>query len=272
MIDFFVISTIVLLLIISLWLFGSLKKENAGLDVNSSLSPDVSVESSLKPSIKTSQKLIRKIQKLTSKLSIGTAKHLYNPPSISLEPYASGCDGGDDDSWITSFPRVVRYNGFGRFPQKVYQGDSSTITLRLNPSIRNPSNIDKPIKVYKQGDKLNVTLTVSRKAKEYLEVELMGAGFTVDGEKKQRQLLISDTLYYQWNCLFEKSGSHSFSLVLRVVDTTDNAVQIGCIEQVIKVAQIDHLTQRQVWVLASSAGVISGILTLAEILKNLGIW
>lgn len=277
--DVLIISTIVILLIISIWLYLSLEKVKTNLDIDTSLSPQTSIESFLIPPITKRQILAARIQKMLSWFSmLADYQHsresplpMYSPPSMSIEPHVSGCDA-DGGFGFEAPPRIVKYHGLAQIPLKVYQGDSYNITLTLRPSIRNPVRNETPIKIYRQNDKVNITLTVSSKEKEYLEIEMMAAGFSVDGEKKQRQLLAINTLRYQWNCFFEKSGLHSFAFIFRVVASSGDTLQIGRVEQTIKVAQIDHLTQRQVWILASSAGVLSGVLTLAEILRNLGIW
>ena len=146
MIDILIIPTIIALLAVSIWLYRSLEKVNTGLDINTSLSPETSIHSFLNPPITARQLLVKKIQKyILPKYTLQTSPiRQYTPPAISVEPSISGCDGGDDDSFFESLPRVVRYNGLAQIPLKVYQGDSCTITLNLSPSIRNPNRNEKP--------------------------------------------------------------------------------------------------------------------------------
>ncbi len=61
------------------------------------------------------------------------------------------------------------------------------------------------------------------------------------------------------------------SLVLRLL-TDGEAIELGTIEHRIKVTKLGPLTQRQVQALASVASVISGGLTIAEVLHALGVW
>lgn len=269
-----IIALILILLFVSLWLFLSLQKTKADIDISASLSsPDrYYLKSNLVPS-KPKRKLFAEKTPVWLRELLVRFYREYIPPKITVNEWASGCDGDGGAPPSEIQQRAVKYYGLANIPLKVYQGDSYNITLNLHPSIRAAINSEGKIRANRQGDdKLNITLSVSGTAKQHLEVEMVAAGFTVAGELKQKQSLLSDTLNYQWNCFFEKSGTHSFALVFRVVENPDFISHVGRIEQTIKVAQVDHLTQRQVWVLATIAGVLSGVLTLAEILKNLGVW
>lgn len=172
-------------------------------------------------------------------------------------------------------PRIVRYDGWARIPMKVYEGDSYNITIDLRPSKRGTSANRISVRFRKAEDRndISVDLKVLQHSgrQEYLELEILAAGFAIEGDRKQRQALDAASLYYQWNCFFENSGCHTFALAFRVI--SDSSVQeIGHVEQSVKVVKIDHLTQRQVWVLATAAGIISGSLAILEVVKALGLW
>jgi hypothetical protein len=265
MFDTSIILLIIILLIVSSWLFLSIEKVETDLTVTTSLIPEIFIESYLKPPKKRHELLLNWIQSLFIRLRnlfVHNKKGTIYSPIAVLE-MALGWE---------ALPTTVRYVGSSQIPLKVYQGNSHNITLNLYPSTRQFLDNNISVKAQRQGDRVNLTLTTSSKENEFLEIEIIAAGFSVDGDKKQKQLLTADSLKYQWNCFFEKSGTHAFAFVFRVVNTSNVSLQIGRVEQTIKVAQIDHLTQRQVWILATSAGILSGILTLAEILKNLGLW
>lgn len=170
-----------------------------------------------------------------------------------------------------------KYQGSGHFPRKVYEGDSKSITVELRPHLTVCDETDRePVHIQKTKDGLSITLQIALPATddhsvgESLEFELIAAGFSVAGDKKQRQALTSNRLHYQWNCYFPNSGNHTFALVARVVCCQDTS-EIGRIEHTIKVAKLDHMTQRQVWVWAAFAGAVSGILGIIEILRKLGL-
>jgi hypothetical protein len=272
--DFLIIALILVLLSISVSLYSSLQKMKANLEISTSLfKPEhYYVESNLILSKSKRELLVEKVSDWIRE-RLATLDE-YIPPAMQIDTWSPmcACDGGIPISEAPPSQRVVKYYGLANIPLKVYQGDSYNIILNLHLGIRTPTSGVEKVNVNRQGDKINLTVTASGTTKQYLEVEMMAAGFIVAGELKQKQPLFSNSLQYQWNCFFEKSGTHSFALVFRVVENPDFVSHVGRVEQTIKVAQIDHLTQRQVLVLATSAGILSGVLTLAEILKNLGIW
>lgn len=171
--------------------------------------------------------------------------------------------------------RVIRYNGKAHIPLKVYEGDSYNISVDLHSSIREPLRNAPPMRFQrmKGDDDITINLNISRhnNQQEFLELEILAAGFVVEGDKKQKQALSKDTLRYQWNCFFENSGRHTFAIAFRVINDSD-ILEIGCIEQSVRVVKIDHLTQRQVWTWATIAGIISGGLAILEVLRTLGFW
>jgi hypothetical protein len=176
---------------------------------------------------------------------------------------------------IKAPPRIVRYNGVAHIPIRVYEGDSYNITVDLRPSIRKPLESVSSIRFQRMKDKDDVSLNLNvlrhSGQQEFLELEMLAAGFTVEGDKKQKQVLTADSLRYQWNCFFENSGNHTFAVAFRVISGSDVS-EIGRVEQSIRVVKIDHLTQRQVWVLASVAGILSGGLAILEVMRKLGFW
>lgn len=176
---------------------------------------------------------------------------------------------------------IVRYEGDGELPMRVYEGDSKNITLDFKRTA--PLSKAKVIETLvffrntisktKDGVSIIVQVTKNRnlEIEEYLELEMIAAGFMVEGDKKQNQLLTYDKLHYQWNCYYPNSGNHNFALVFRLINSK-HIIEVGRIEQTTSVVKLDHMTQRQVWNLATLAGIISGGLALLETLHQLGIW
>lgn len=167
----------------------------------------------------------------------------------------------------------IKYVGEAVLPRKVYAGDSHSISINLNPAFWIPPTGTEPLRIQdtRSGKSIVVQILRDSSLEQFLEIELLAAGLTVDGEKKQRQPLTSQPLPYCWNCYFPNSGDHRLSLIIRLVSSS-GTIELGVIPHNIKVVKLDHLTQRQVWLMASLAGIVSGGLAIAEILHQLGIW
>ena len=106
-----------------------------------------------------------------------------------------------------------------------------------------------------------------------LEATLRGSGIETD-ERTQRQPLKRKQLVYQWNCHFPHSGRHEVSFDLRFLDAggamnTEKPLQIA---RTIKVVKVDHLTQRQVWVVSVVCALVGGAFGVYETLRRLNVW
>jgi len=273
MLDLIILSAILGLVATAIWLYLSTEKIEAKVDVNASALPWVSFHTYLIPVPTKSKLLYRRIKELSIsairsvlrlfRRLLHYKRRLYEPSVLKL----NGCIGAP--------PRIVRYHGVAHIPIRVYEGDSYNITVDLRPSIREPLEGVSSIRFQrmKDDDDVYLNLNVLRHSgqQEFLELEMLAAGFTVEGDKKQKQVLTADSLRYQWNCFFENSGNHTFAIVFRIISGSDIS-EIGRVEQSIRVVKIDHLTQRQVWVLASVAGILSGGLAILEVTRKLGFW
>lgn len=175
-------------------------------------------------------------------------------------------------SWCHA-PRPLTYRGNATLPKRVYVGDSKNVTVNFNlafspTSLRHYASTSADTEIARE---LLVHVGLPRDEDDSIEIEFLAAGVQVQGDLKQKQRLTSSSLNYQWNCYFPNSGNHNVALILRVLRSS-REVQLGRIEHKIKVVRIDHLTQRQVWIFATAAAVVSGILALAEGLRRLGVW
>jgi hypothetical protein len=180
-----------------------------------------------------------------------------------------------DKRSITDYDRFpgVRCNGEMKLPSRVYEGDSQNISIELRPRFHYPSTDSEYLRVRNVGASTTVNLSFNRDItqQQYLEAELLSAGLTIEGDKKQRQSLNSRELLYRWNAFFPNSGNHSVAFVFRLIGSPDT-VELGTIQHDIKVVKLGGLTQRQVWMLATAAGIISGTVALTETLHKLGLW
>jgi hypothetical protein len=169
--------------------------------------------------------------------------------------------------------RRVEYVGEAALPMKVYVGDSHSISINLKPTFGILQTGAEPLRIQdtKSGKLVAVQILRDGSLQQFLEIELLAAGLEVGGEKKQQQTLTSQTLSYRWNCYFPNSGNHTLSLILRLVSPS-GTIELGAIQHNIKVVKLDHLTQRQVGLIASLAGIVAGGLAIAEVLHQLGVW
>ncbi len=167
----------------------------------------------------------------------------------------------------------LEFEGEATLPRQVYVGDSHSISVVLRPAPRAPEIGHKQLRIRdtKRGKSIVIDIPRDIDTEQFLEIELLAAGLEVAGEAKQRQPLTSPTLSYWWNCYFPNSGRHGLTLVLRLVSASD-ATELGAVHHNINVAKLDGLTQRQVWLMASLAGILSGGLAIAEALRQLGVW
>lgn len=175
-----------------------------------------------------------------------------------------------------SSPPIPHFGFYGKaqLPKRVYEGDSQNISIELKPALWTSPWNERTFKIEneKTGKSLQIEFAQQKASEhQYIEVEFLCAGINVDGEKKQRQPLKSSSLPFRWNCHFPNSGHYSTTFIMRLVNSS-SATEIGAIEHSIKVVKFLGLTQRQVWILATIAGILSGSLAIMETLRQLGIW
>jgi hypothetical protein len=169
-----------------------------------------------------------------------------------------------------ALPTEVEYVGEARLPKQAYKDNSLIISINLHQVFPTTPKHESVNVLEKDGSRLiSVHVPLQKDVEQFLEIEIISAGITTDGEKRQRQSLDKDLLSYHWSCGFPISGDHRIGLILRLVGS--DTVEIGVIEHQVRVVRLDHLTQRGVWLLASAFAFVSGILAMAQILKVLGI-
>lgn len=181
------------------------------------------------------------------------------------------------------FEDLLTFSGDVKLPRRVYLGDSHNISVVLEKRSE-PPQLRPGARFRWEGTETDKRLLLTIHCDYILEVELIAAGFAVEGQRCQQQLATPDrtSLVYRWNCYFPNSGSHTVAMVFREVSPPDADEvgtipypimdEVGTIEHTIKVVRLDHLTHRQVWILGVLAAIGSGCLTVAEVLHGLGIW
>jgi len=153
------------------------------------------------------------------------------------------------------------YVGHARLPKKVYAGDSRNLSIKLLPSVQTPTG-EASLEVQQEDKSLALRVQIPQWNKsnspEYLEFEMVAAGFDVQGDLRQRQVLGLHTLNYLWNCYFPNSGEHSYAILAKKINNQDS-IEIGNIKHTVRVVKVGNLTQGQVYFLAIIAGVPSSI-------------
>ena len=207
-------------------------------------------------------------------LSIAQKTHMFLEALLTPVQYVIREDSVDykdtDLRYFQMDNQIIQYTGDVLLPKKIYVNDSHSISINLtptSPTFSTPHSEEALcIQDSKSGKSIILQIPRDSSLEQILEIQLLAAGLIVDGEKRQHQSLTLSSLSYYWNCYFPNSGDHEISLIIRVVTQFDT-IELGTIQHSIKVAQLDHLTQRQLqW-----TGIISGGLGVAVLLQQLGV-
>ena len=161
--------------------------------------------------------------------------------------------------------RVLKFEGSVCIPRRVYEGDSHVFSLELVPHVS--YHFDKNPTVELDNDKDKLSLTISWHKECSLKVSLVSPAMAVKNIEKEQQSLGIKSLSFGWHCYFPNSGDH---IVVIAVDLygkpgEESFHQKHRVERRIKVVRIDHLTKRQVWVLASIGSLAALALTAAKL-------
>jgi hypothetical protein len=198
------------------------------------------------------------------------------------------------DEWYVVVPTKSQEQS--RIPSQIYEGESDLIVLHpqldrwgeddalLAVDLQNRVENKKLAKLKQSRAELEnyAVLQLTRhkfasgkpkvKYAQYLSIEIIAAGFEVDGEKKQKQDLHSQKLTYTWGITAKNSGNHKIGFSLKVEDAEGKELaQLGTAVHPLKVVSIMRLTQRQLRILVGSAGAITTVLTILQALQALKI-
>jgi hypothetical protein len=157
-------------------------------------------------------------------------------------------------------------------PKQVYTDDSKNVSVELNQGpFLDEVTSSKILSVGDTESGKPITLQIQQDydGDQFIEIELLAAGVIISGEVKQRQKITVPTLYYRWNCCFKTSGHHEMFLIFRLVNPSD-IIELGVVEHRVRVTKLDHMTQRQVWLIASILTIISGIFGVIQVVSKLG--
>jgi hypothetical protein len=140
------------------------------------------------------------------------------------------------------------------FPSNVYQETGKLLSVTVPDSPSGSSRTAAPAK---------------------LEIEILAAGIVVSGDQKQVASLSNPPLHFQWNCYFKESGDFVITLVYTLIHSDGSREYLKAPQYPVRVNRIDHMTERQVWIVAVLLGIpalLSVILGLVKVAQEIGIW
>lgn len=161
------------------------------------------------------------------------------------------------------------------FPSRLYEGDSCMTEVHLTgwsdlaprgERVRALFFIDE----YGNKQPLGMDIETDFNPK-YLAIELLAAGFDIEGAKKQKQEISFAPMNYRWNIRPLNSGNYEVGLIFRTENASGRTRELGVVTHNVSVVKIDHLTSRHLWVLTRIFGLLTGTLGVLEVLNRLGI-
>lgn len=164
----------------------------------------------------------------------------------------------------------LRLEGMLRLPKQVYEGDSFIISMTLDPVAHTNKKSDEPSIIIRTREDgvMSVAATWPSDIKSgILHVKLVCAGIEIVPARPEEQRLNLERLVYRWSCACPNSGEHELSLEFSFNESF--AFLSKQFDHRVRVVRVDHLTKRQVWVLAALGGVVSFLLSVATIIGSL---
>lgn len=164
------------------------------------------------------------------------------------------------------------YRLTGKLPKRVHFGDSRALSFQM--ASREASLLAQVYSsdALRSGDvskDIAVTLETTQGQQAFVEMEILPSGVQVAGSTVQRAELTGEPLNFIWNCFFNNSGSHIISFVIRMVQES-KSTPVGQIDHSVRVVRVDHLTQRQVWLLGALFTFITGVIAAIGIIHSIG--
>lgn len=163
---------------------------------------------------------------------------------------------------------AVHLIGTMKLPKRIYANDACVIELSFIPELTYFNNVSPKLSVVHRKDDGGVLICADwNSQRKHLEVKLIGVGINVTPLDPEIQS--GDSVYFSWGCAFPNSGLQTlvFQINLHLHLQSYNTRLI----HTVKVVQLDHLTSRQIRVLASITAILGVISTTLGILKAFGI-
>ena len=114
--------------------------------------------------------------------------------------------------------RERQYDGRLTLPEKVYEGTSKQVAVTISPGLwRRISGGARLMTVSADGTpRFEAVVPEGPADAQYFEVELLAAGITVEGDKRQRRKISNDVITFYWNCAFPTKGDYEVALTVRL--------------------------------------------------------
>ena len=121
----------------------------------------------------------------------------------------------------------------------------------------------------KEGNQYVLIDSVMISEPEWLEVELLAPGFEVDGERRQRQEVSANIMYYRWGIRPKRAGIYQLCFSFRVGDEGGRVVDLGDVRYTVKVVKWDGLTLRHLYWFTGLSALVSLISLALGIVSSL---
>ena len=175
-----------------------------------------------------------------------------------------------------SSPIQYLVSGSVVLPKRVYENDSLDVRMKLDISFATDSTV-LVTSEHDQSSRAVLRILIEDVDRpKTISAELIATGFEVKAEGRRIERLRLTQYEFAWNCKFITSGYHQY--VFRVViedkasgDSEFNVQQVIKLVRGVKVVKLDHLTSRQVWVLATACAVFSVVVSIVKLAIEIGI-
>lgn len=177
----------------------------------------------------------------------------------------------------TPFEKEVVFTGKIKLPSKVYEDDTYIVKINMTPNLQMERRRRTFFRFNYEPKSGAISLKVNAEGMRQsmkLEISLVGVGCEVKALQPEVQELRSECLTYSWGCSFPSSGHKMLIVKLQAYlksgeKLSDSSFQI---DHRVKVVRVDHLTKRQVWLLAWLTGGASFIMaTVTSLDKIVGV-
>ena len=161
----------------------------------------------------------------------------------------------------------VKLLGSMKLPTRVYVNSSCIVELSLYPEHTGHEHAEPRFSLEQRGDE---TVIVSVWNEEWRDLEIRLVGIGIDIVPIDSEVQSGSAMHFSWGCTFRHSGIQTLALRTRV------RFHMGWnsygLNHTVRVVQLDHLTTRQIRILAGVLGFISTAIGVAVGLDSLGFY
>jgi hypothetical protein len=170
--------------------------------------------------------------------------------------------------------KEITLTGSINLPTRAYVGDTYIVNLELLPEFIGGYTPTPKMEI-KHDESGTVSITLGWESMDrWLHIRLIGVGIKITPLDSETQNLFQGVCSYSWGCSFVSSGLHTIALRC-TLSSSYNSGSLSCskagLNHSIKVVQFDHLTSRQIKVIAGFTAAISTLLSIILGLNGLGV-